>query len=93
MPLNKPEDCPNGDMNAESCVHCTDSNGEIKSCDEIFEGGVHFFMGATGSSREDAEKLVRKNMKALPYWEDKGTECLEGEIATDEEFKAALGKM
>ena len=93
MPLMQLEDYAGGDQNSLSCVYCTDEDGQIKSCDEIFEGGVQFFVSATGSSREEAEKLVRKNMRALPYWQDKATACLNGAIATDIEFQNALEKI
>jgi hypothetical protein len=93
MPLTKPEDCAGGNMNADSCAFCTDDNGKIKPCEEIFEGGVQFFIGATGSPRKEAEKLVRKNMLSLPYWKGNKSECLKGEVASDEEFQAALGKL
>ncbi len=93
MPLIKPEDCAGGDLNAVSCIHCTNSDGKLKSCNEIFEGGVHFFIEATGSSKGDAEKLVRKNMCFLDHWKENPCECLGGEQATDEEYQAALEKL
>ena len=93
MPLTRPEDCAGGDLNAVSCVHCTDKNGEIKPCAEIFEGGVQFFMGATGSPRDLAERLTRKNMNRLEHWQNNPCDLLKGETASDEEFQAALGQL
>ena len=93
MPLINKEDCALGDLNADLCVHCCTPEGKIKSCEEIFEGGVQFFIAATGSTREEAEKLCRKNMKALPYWNDKKCKCFEGPEATDAEFQAAMAKL
>lgn len=93
MPLLKPEDHANNDINKDVCLYCADENGNIKSCEDIFEGGVEYFMNATGSSREKAERLTVKNMKSLPYWKDKNCECLKKEEATEEEFKEVFNKM
>ncbi len=74
------------------CEHCATADGGVKSCGEIFEGGVQYFMGAVpGADRAFAEKLVRKNMNKLPYWKGNGCGCLEGEEASDEEFEKVLG--
>jgi hypothetical protein len=93
MPLTRPEDCAGGDLNAVSCVYCTDENGEIKSCAEIFEGGVQFFMGTTHSARDLAERLTRRNMKSLEYWQNNPCDLLNGETASDEEFQSAMSKL
>ena len=93
MPLTHPEDCAGGDINAVSCVHCTTEDGDIKTCAEIFEGGVQFFMGATGSPRDLAERLTRRNMNALDYWKQHPDDCLNGEESSDEEFQAALSQL
>lgn len=76
------------------CIHCVSEDKEVKSCEEIFEGGVQFFMSIDASmTRNLAEKNVRKNMKSLPYWQNRECPCLSGEIATDEEFKQILSKL
>lgn len=93
MPLERAEDCFGGDLNATVCIHCAKPDGTPKSCAEIFEGGVGFFINATGSPRDLAEKLTRRNMKALPYWQEHGTDCLNGEEATEEEFNTAMAKL
>jgi hypothetical protein len=93
MPLNSKEDFAGGDESAEFCVHCVNADGRVKSCDEIFEGGVEFFVSQIGGDRSMAEKITRKNMKKQPYWQDKNCEILEGEEATDEEFAEALKKL
>jgi hypothetical protein len=69
-------------------------DGAIKSPEDIFEGGVQFFLGevATGD-RDLAERLVRKNMKALPHWQNNPFAMLGGPVATDEEFAAAMAKL
>ncbi len=91
MPMNLEEDFGNEDQSCESCINCTNPDGTVRSCEEIFEGGVDFFMNEiVGTSQELAEKLTRKNMKQLSYWNDNDCECLKGEEATDEEFQKAL---
>ena len=75
------------------CKHDSEG-GEIKSGDKIFEGGVAFFMASVaGGDRHLAEKLTRKNMKALPYWQKHPFDKLDGEEASDAEFRVAMGKL
>ncbi len=67
--------------------------GNIKSGEEIFDGGVQFFLTeVTDGDRGLAERLTRKNMNALPYWQKHPLECLVGEQATEEEFQKALSQ-
>jgi hypothetical protein len=75
------------------CVH--DSQDEkIKTGQEIFEGGVGFFLSSGVSSDRDlAERLTRKNMKALAYWQKHPFAELSGAEATNEEFAAAMSKL
>lgn len=80
--------------NESFCIHCVSEDKKVKSCEEIFEGGVLFFMSLDSSmTRNFAEKNVRKNMKNLSYWQSKEYSCLSGEIATDEEFNQILAKL
>lgn len=93
MPLIKKEDFAGGDENAHFCAFCTDATGTVKSCADVFEGGVQYFMSQVGDDRAKAERIVRKNMSQLPYWQDKECELLKGEMATDEEFAEVLSKL
>jgi hypothetical protein len=69
-------------------------NGKVKSGDDIFEGGVTFFAAeTTDGDRELAARLTRKNMGALPYWKAHPFEKLNGPIATDAQFHAAMAKL
>lgn len=69
-------------------------DGAVKSPEDIFEGGVQFFMGSVADGdRVLAEQLTRKNMSALPYWQAHPFALLEGEQASDEEFGAAMAKL
>ena len=90
MPMEKAADFAGGDINAKFCVYCVGEDGVVKSCEEIFEGGVQFFMNQLGSERTLAEKVTRKNMKMQPYWQDKNCEILQGEEVSDEEFAEIL---
>ena len=69
-------------------------DGKIKSGGEVFDGGVKFFQSAVADGdRNLAERLTRKNMKALPYWIANPFAQLDGPIATDQEFGAAMAKL
>ena len=93
MPMNKAEDFGNQDIKSEFCVHCMNSDGSIKSCEEIFEGGVYFFMTQTWANSILAEKIVRKNMRKLPHRQGGVYEILEGSVATDDEFAELLQRI
>lgn len=93
MPLAKKEDFALGDENSEFCLHCVDDNGQVLTVEEIFKGGADFFQQTLGGDRLMAEKITRKNMSQLPYWQGKDCEVLKGEIATDEEFALAMQKL
>jgi len=93
MPLVNKEDFAGGDENAEFCVHCVNVDGSVKSCEEIFNGGVEFFLSQFGGSREEVEKLTRKNMLQQPYWQGKDCSVFQGPVATDEEFAAMMAKL
>ncbi len=87
-----------GDIGLETpdgpvCIHdCKD--GKIKGAEEVFEGGVQFFMhAATSGDRGLAERLCRKNMRHLPYWQQHPSPILEGAEATDQEFGEAMAKL
>ena len=76
------------------CIHCVNADGQVKSCEEIFQGGVDFFLSTFSDlDRKFAERITRTNMSNLPYWQDKKHECLEGEMATKEEFQAILARL
>ncbi len=93
MPLEKKEDFAGGNENADFCLYCVNDDGSVKTGEEIFEGGVQFFMSQISNDRPMAEKITRKNMSQLPYWQDKDCQVLQGEIATDEEFAEILKRL
>ena len=65
----------------------------VKTPEEIFEGGVQFFMHATGVDRELGERLTRRNMNGLPYWQKHPFALLEGSKASDEEYEKMIAKL
>lgn len=93
MPLIKKEDYANNNENSKFCIYCVDEKGNVKSGQEIFEGGVQFFMSQIGGDRKLAERLTRKNMKNQSYWQENPCEILNGEVATDNEFEEMMKKM
>lgn len=67
---------------------------EIKPAAEIFEGGVHYFLTAVADGdRALAERLTRRNMLSLAYWQMHPFDLLNGDQATDEEFSSAMAKL
>lgn len=93
MPLIEKDDFSQGDEKADFCKFCTNQDGSVKSCKEIFEGGVSYFLSNVTKERSLAEKIVRKNMSQLPYWKDKECELLKGEMVSDEEFGEVVKKL
>lgn len=94
MPLNDPKEIGCEVEDGAVCVHCSTPDGKVKNCVDVFEGGVQFFMSAVpGVDRVLAEKLVRKNMNNLPYWQKNKGACLDGEVASDQEFSDAMAKL
>lgn len=93
MPMTKKEDFSGGNENSDFCLYCVNADGSVKTCEEIFEGGVQFFMGQIGDDRQLAERATRKNMNMQSYWQGKDCAILKGEMATDEEFTEILKKL
>ncbi len=95
MPLEGNHAGDVGMETAEGLVCKYDSeNGQIKSGQEIFQGGVMYFKDAVADGDQAlAERLTRTNMKSLPYWQKRPFAELDGPTATDEEFAAAMAKL
>ncbi len=72
------------------CVYDV-KDGQMRKSEEIFEGGVQFFASKIADGdRALAERLTRKNMKSLSYWQAHPFPELEGPEATDEEFRRMM---
>ncbi len=94
MPLDNTENIGAELDDGMVCIHCSTHDGQVKSCEEIFEGGVKFFMQIIPDARRDlAERLTRKNMNRLPYWQHNKADCLNGDEASDEEFAEMMAKL
>ena len=94
MPLEKKEDVGLIKGKESFCRYCVDKEGNVKSPELIFDGGVSFFMHAIpGTSVELAERLTRKNMKSLFYWRKKNEPCLQGLEATNAEYTEAMKQL
>ncbi len=69
-------------------------NGKVKSGEEVFNGGIEFYASeVTQGDRALAERLTRRNMNTLPYWQEHHFNMLEGPRATDEEYSNAMAKL
>lgn len=94
MPLDDDEDLGIETEDGLFCKYCIDSNDIPRSAEEIFEGGVEFFMHSIPwVDRILAEKVTRKNMNKQPFWEGKKDKCLIWDEATDDEFDAVLERL
>ncbi len=94
MPLGKKEEIGAIVDQGSLCIHCVHADGTPKSCKEVFAGGVEFFLlNIPGTTQDLAERITRKNMKALPYWQGIQDDCLLGAEATDEEFATILSRL
>lgn len=94
MPLENIEDI--GTQNGEEifCKYCVNEDKSVKTCEEVFNGGVNFFLTTLPElDKSLAERAVRKNMNLLPYWKNKDNECLKGEEVSDEEFQMIMSKL
>ena len=75
------------------CVYDV-KDGQIKSPEDIFAGGVQFFMAEVADGDRDlAERITRKNMKSLAHWKAHHFVYLDGPEATDQEFGEAMAKL
>ncbi len=75
------------------CINdCED--GDIKEPEDIFADGVAFFADKAADGDFDlAERLTRKNMLKLPYWQHNPCEELDGPLATEDEFEEAMARL
>jgi uncharacterized glyoxalase superfamily protein PhnB len=68
MPMTKPEDFGGGNEENIYCVHCTNTDGILKSQGEVFEGMVNFMMRTQNLDRVQAEIAAKKHMAKMPAW-------------------------
>jgi uncharacterized glyoxalase superfamily protein PhnB len=68
VPMAKPEDFGGGNPANIYCVHCSNSDGSLKSYDEVLEGMVNFMMMTQNMNRESAESAAKEHMSKMPAW-------------------------
>ena len=68
IPMAKLEDFSGGNPANIYCVHCSNSDGSLKSRDEVFEGMVNFMMMSQNMDRETAESAAKEHMAKMPAW-------------------------
>ncbi len=56
MPLDSDSVIGLGTDKESFCIHCVNENKQVKSCEEIFEGGVQFFMSVDSSMAGGLQK-------------------------------------
>lgn len=55
------------------CIYCQNQEtDELKSKDQVREGGIQAAIKLMGKSREEAEKMTDEIMAELPRWEEEG---------------------
>ena len=94
MPLDEAHGLGTETEDGRVCQYCLGEDGHPKTCEEVFESGVAFFLTVEGvTDRDFAERLTRKNMSMLEYWDKHGTECLKGEQASHKEFFEVIARL
>ena len=68
MPMTKLEDFGGGNPANICCVHCSNPDGSLKSCDEVFEGMVNLMMMSQKMDRKTAESAAKEHMSKMPAW-------------------------
>lgn len=94
MPLDEVHGLGTETKDGSVCQHCLGEDGCVRPCEEIFEGGVQFFESLECvKDRELAERLTRKNMKSLSYWQNHPHNCLDGVESSQEEFMKVISSL
>lgn len=79
MPMMKPEEHGNSDINNDWCKYCCNQDGTHKSYEEILENMVKFMMSEEGvqmsglkfDSIEEAKEVAKKYLSSMPAWSEK----------------------
>ncbi len=69
MSMSRPDDFGGGNPANLYCVHCTKTDGSLKSYDEVLEGMVHFMMASQHMGMDAAESKARVYLAGMPAWE------------------------
>lgn len=68
MPMDKKEMFGGGREDNHYCVYCSDTEGNLKSYDEVLTGMKNFVIKTMGLSEAEAEKTAKENMGKMPAW-------------------------
>jgi uncharacterized glyoxalase superfamily protein PhnB len=68
MPMTRSEEFGGGNPENLYCVYCSNPDGSLKSCKEVFEGMVNFMMKSQEMDRETAESAARDRVSRMPAW-------------------------
>jgi len=68
MPMTKLDDFGGGNPERLYWVYCSNSDGSLKSYEQVFEGMVNFMMMSQKVDRETAESSVKERMSNMPAW-------------------------
>ena len=71
MPMEKPEDFSQGDVDRDYCVNCTRPDGSMLSYEETLDGYTKFIVKTQGLDEEAARRSAIDIMAGLPAWKDR----------------------
>ena len=72
FPLEKPSDFAKGDPTSVYCAGCVDSDGRLRSYEEVLEMNARFFERNQGFDRSAARSMAIALMADLPAWNGRG---------------------
>ncbi len=70
MPLEKATDYALGDMSQKYCIYCTDTQGNLKSFEEILNGLTHHLVHSQGLASKAATEMAQKLLAEQPAWKN-----------------------
>ncbi len=68
MPMLSPEQYGGGNAENRYCLHCCNSDGRLKSYEDILEGMVGMMMNNRGMDRPAAETAAGEYLATMPAW-------------------------
>lgn len=71
MPLEKPEDFGSHQGGETHCVYCVNTDGTLKSYEEVLQGTVEHLVQFQGLDHKAAEKMAIDMLQNLPAWKSR----------------------
>jgi uncharacterized glyoxalase superfamily protein PhnB len=68
MPMLKPEDHGAGKPSSLYCVHCFNSDGSLKTYEEVCQGMTAFMIMSQKMDRATAKRSAKEYMAKMPAW-------------------------